>query len=306
MCPLNSIFGPKLANTTLFRSIKSVKLALILIAYLAVTGILASLVPRGAIFYGSLFFLLPALLFFVNLSACSIDRFARELRKGKARSHGPDILHLGLILLLAGAVFGQSAKHSHPSWQGFARLAVGDAVVLPNGKLLALAALDSERYADGRPKDWISTVEVRQPGKLLVPSYKIRVNHPLRMGTLSIYQASYGMERVLVLVDPSGAKRSLAEGESIDAVDGKLTLMSVDLESGVAIVREQNSSETRTIGIKAGSKIGAFTVVGAKEVALSGLQAAYDPAYPIVIVALVLIVLGAFITFARKLGAVTE
>ena len=50
MFPLNSIFGPKLANATLFRSIKSVKLALILIAYLAVTGILASLVPQGCDF----------------------------------------------------------------------------------------------------------------------------------------------------------------------------------------------------------------------------------------------------------------
>jgi cytochrome c biogenesis protein len=288
--------------STLLKALKSVRLALILIAYLAVTGILASLVPQGSNFYGSLLFLVPAFLFFANLIACSTDRFVRELKKGRARRHGPDILHLGLILLVIGAAFGQSAKQSHPSWQGFARLGVGDAVELPNGRILALVALDKERYPDGRPKDWISTVEVRQVGRILSPSYKIRVNHPLRMGTLSIYQASYGTERVLELIGPSGAKRSLAAGEYIDAADGRLMLMSVDAESGIAIARKEDSSGARTISLTAGSKIGAFTLGGAKVVELSGLQAAYDPAYPIVIAALVIIVLGIFITFARKLG----
>jgi hypothetical protein len=287
--------------STLFKSLKSVTLALILIAYLAITGIVASLVPQGSNFYGSFFFLVPAFLFFANLSACSIDRLARELKKDKAR-HGPDILHLGLILLVVGAVFGQAAKHSHPSWQGFARLAVGDAVELPDGKILALVALANERYADGRPKDWISTVEVRQGDRILIPSYKIRVNHPLRMGTLSFYQASFGAERVLELIGPGGTRRSLAAGEHIDTVDGKLMLMSVDVEGGIATAREENASGARTISLVAGSTIGAFTVEGAKEVELSGLEASYDSAYPIVIIALVIIVLGIFITFARKLG----
>jgi cytochrome c biogenesis protein len=288
--------------STLFKSLKSVTLALIFIAYLAITGIVASLVPQGSNFYGSFFFLVPAFLFFANLSACSIDRLARELKKGKAGRHGPDILHLGLILLVVGAVFGQAAKHSHPSWQGFVRLAVGDAVELPDGKMLALVALANERYADGRPKDWISTVEVRRVGRILIPSYKIRVNHPLRMGTLSIYQASYGEERVLELIGPAGTRRSLAAGEHIDTVDGRLMLMSVDVEGGIATAREENSSGARTISLVPGSKVGAFTVEGAKEVELSGLEASYDPAYPIVIIALVIIVLGIFITFARKLG----
>ena len=313
----------------LFKALKSVKLALILIAYLVITGILASLLPQGressfyystlsvlaadlvvksgfAHFYGSILFLLPAFLFFANLSACSADRFLRELKKGAARRHGPDILHLGLILLLVGAVLGQAAKQSHPSWEGFARLAVGEAVQLPNGKLLTVLELASERYPDGRPKDWISTVELRQAGKVLLQNYKIRVNHPLRMGAFSIYQSSFGTERVLELLDRSGARRSLAAGEYVEDGATRLTLMSVDLVSGIAIAREETDQGERTISIAPGSKLGSLTVAEAKEVELSGLQASYDPAYPLVLLAFVVIALGAFLTFARKIGELKQ
>lgn len=278
------------------------KLALILIMYLAVSGILASLAKGFSGFYGSPFFLIPAFLFFANLAACSAERFARELKKGKARRHGPDILHLGLILLLVGAVLGQVAKQSHPAWQGFARLGRGDAVQLPDGRILSLNLLRSEKYPDGRPKEWTSTVEVSKAGAVLIPSYDIRVNHPLRMWPLSIFQVSYGSERVLELTGPMNATRSLAAGEYLDTGDGRVLLMSVDLESGVSIARQEKAGEAKTISLKTGSKIGDYTVTGATEVELSGLQATYDPFYPLVVAAFVVIAVGAFLTFARRIG----
>jgi hypothetical protein len=310
----------------LFNALKSLKLALALIAYLAITGILVALVqPQGydkafyyssfpplvadlvvrtgfSDFYGSALFLIPAFLFFANLSACSAERFARELKKGSARRHGPDILHLGLILLLVGAVLGQAAKQSHPAWAGSVRLGVGEAVELPNGRLLSLKKLTSERYPDGRPKDWVSTVELSQGGKALVPAYEIRVNHPLRMGALSVFQASYGAERVLELVGPAGDKRSLAAGEYLVQGEARFLLMSVDLDGGSAVVREEGPGGSRMMSLGVGSRLGDFIVAGARQAELSGLQAAYDPFYPLVIAALVLIALGAFITFARRLG----
>jgi hypothetical protein len=79
-------------------------------------------------------------------------------------------------------------------------------------------------------------------------------------------------------------------------------LMSVDLDSGIALAREESAAGSKMISLRPGSKIGAFSVAGAQEVTLSGLQAAYDPFFPVVLLALAVIVLGAFITFARKLG----
>jgi cytochrome c biogenesis protein ResB len=307
------------------KALKSMRLALVLIAYIAVTGILASLLPQGREssfyysimpaplarlvlfsgfddFYGSLPFLIPALLFFANLAACSADRFSRELKKGKARRHGPDIIHLGLILLLLGAVFGQVARQTHPSWQGFARLGNGDAARLPDGRLLVIKSLQNLKYPDGRDKDWISTVEVSEAGKTLISSYEIRVNHPLRMGSLSIFQAAFGSERVLELTGPAGSARNLAVGEYIDAADGRLTLTSIDPEGGTAIASEEGAGGSKTISLVAGSEIGSFTVEGVGEAELSGLRVTYNPFYPVILAAFAIVGVGVFITFARKLG----
>jgi hypothetical protein len=322
-----------------FKALRSLKPAIALIAYLAVTGILASLLPQGreaayydsilppflsrlalrsgfSNFYGSLLFLIPALLFFANLSACAIDRFIRELRKDRAkRRHGPDMLHLGLMLLILSAVFSQAAKLSRPDSRGFVRLGEGESVELPDGGLLSILSLRADRYADGRPKDWVSTVEVRKGGKLLVPSYDIRVNHPLRLGSLAIYQSSYGAERVLILRSPAGEKRSLAAGESIVADSSKFLLMSVDTETGTALAREERAAadgksatgeaarpEAREIGLAKGSRIGPFSVEGTEELALTGLMASYDPAFPAILASLAISALGICVTFARKLG----
>jgi cytochrome c biogenesis protein ResB len=307
------------------KALSSLRLAIALIAYLTIVSILASLLPQGrdagfyrallpgflaeaavstgfSNFFGSLLFIVPALLLFANLSTCTVERFARELRKKGARSHGPDILHLGLILLIVGAVLGQVARQSHPSWQGFARLAAGDAVQLPDGRLLTLKDLKSERYPDGRPKDWVSTVVVSGAGRAPASTTEIRVNHPLRLGALSIYQASFGSERSLVLEDAGGARRSMVAGESLETGEGRLMLMSVDLDSGVAVARKDAPAGTSSISLRAGSRIGAFTVLGAREEAITGLQAAYDPFFPLILVAFIVTALGAFVTFGRRLG----
>jgi len=86
-----------------FRFLKSIRLAVALIAWLAVSGAAATLVPQGedgqfyrdrypaplasamaAIgftdFFRSWLFLAPAAVFFANLSTCAAARFLRQLR----------------------------------------------------------------------------------------------------------------------------------------------------------------------------------------------------------------------------------
>lgn len=320
------------------KALRSLKLALVLLAYFAVTGTLASILPQGrealyyretlptlvasiAIgtgftdFYRSLLFLVPAFLIFANLSACAAYRLTRELAKpSRQRRHGPDLLHLGLILLIASAVLSQAAKAGHPEDRGSVRLAKGEAVQLPGGRILEMADLWVERYPDGRPKAWVSQVRVWKGNSLETAAFDIRVNHPLRLGGLSIFQSSFGTERALQLIGPSGERRSLVAGERIDSADGSLMLMSVDLATGTALARidpkplptgsvsETDSAEAQTINLGKGSKIGSFRVDGAREISLSGLTASYDPAYPAVLASLGLLTLGTIVTFAQKLG----
>jgi len=170
-----------------FKALRSVKLAALLIAYLAVSASLASLLPRVLPgFFGSALFLVPVLLLYVNLLACTVYRFSRERRKKAGRRHGPDLLHLGLLVLGIGALAAQYGRV-----EGSVELAVGESVVLPDGRLLRLRAFEFQRYADGRPQDWISRVDLVNQGKIEKENYPIRVNHPLRLSRVKIYQAGY-------------------------------------------------------------------------------------------------------------------
>jgi len=196
------------------------RLAIVLIAYLAAAGVLATLVPQGMpleeyrsaypeflanlilrtgfdhFFTNRVFFWAPAFLFFANLSACTVDRFLREIKKKKnQRRHGPDILHEGLMLLFIGAVFSFSGHG-----EGSVALAPGGGARLPDGSTLELLDFRFERYPDGRPKEWISVVRLTDPeGIVRKDKYEIKVNSPLRYKGLSLYQASY------VPADPKAA-----------------------------------------------------------------------------------------------------
>jgi len=209
----------------ILRFLKSVKLAIALITVLALGSALATILPQGlpeegyAELYGgalgalvfrsgmssyfrSLPFIVPAFLFFANLSTCAADRFVRELRKESRRRHGPDLLHLGLMLLVVGALLSFAGRR-----EGSVSLAEGESARLPDGRILRLERFEYLAYGDGRPKEWTSVVSILREEELEVEAYPLRVNHPLRLGSATLYQASReagAVERsgILAVADP--------------------------------------------------------------------------------------------------------
>jgi hypothetical protein len=137
-------------------------------------------------FFGSVIFIIPVLVFFANLSACTVKRFIRELKKRGTHHHGPDILHIGLILLVLGGLWSYSGHQ-----EGSVTLAPGDSVNLPDGSVMSLVDFTFERYPDGRPSDWTSIIDVKKDGKTVVDKAEVRVNKPLRYAGLTFYQASF-------------------------------------------------------------------------------------------------------------------
>jgi len=304
----------------LFQALKSVRLGVGLIAYLAVTGMLATLVPQGreagfyftsyprlvaetvvrsgfSRFFTSLQFLLPSALFFVNLAVCSVDRFLREIRRPEKRRHGPDVLHLGLLLLVVGAVLSFSGRQT-----GSVMLAEGDRVAMSSGRFLVLEDFACFVYPDGRPRDWVSTVRVERGGREEIRSFPIRVNHPLRLGRMSIYQVSHAVEIMLAVADPSGEECLLGQGG--EAVHGGVTLFFMAREQGTdrAVVRLTRGAEAEVLRLGPGERAGGFLIAGLREVDITGLEAVVDPGYPLVVAAFALITVGVFFTFALKIG----
>jgi hypothetical protein len=313
--------------------LSSIRLAVFLIAYLAGMGVLATLVPQGrepefyagayprlvaglilgsglSSFFRSWLFILPAFLFFANLSACTMSRLLREVRKAGPRRHGPDILHLGLMILIIGAVLSFAGRK-----EGFVRLAVGDAVALPDGRLLRLDRFEYLRYGDGRPKEWTSEVSVLKAGEAEIEAFPIRVNNPLKLGRLSVYQVSHDVESALgvrlagaaagaAAAPPGGAaiERSLAQGEEFEAGGASIFFMAPDEGRGKALVRLKDAKGGATVlKLGPGDEAGPFLVSSFGDRDLAGLEAVVDPGYPLVLAALILVGAGTFLAFIQKL-----
>jgi cytochrome c biogenesis protein len=137
---------------------------------------------------------------------------------------GADIVHLGLLVILAGGIVSGLGKSSAD-----VSLTVGESAPIPGGKAsIRLDAFTTEYYPGGRVKDWTSAVTVFENG---VPAAqrRIEVNHPLSWKGTVLYQSSYGWDwekseiglRVRRTGDPAFLKRIVLEpGASAEAGDG--------------------------------------------------------------------------------------
>lgn len=304
------------------RALKSIRLALVLIVLLVAGGAAASLIPQGRPpeyygghfpklvaqlvlaagfdrYFSSALFLLPALGLFVNLSACTLARFLGQLRRSQGRRFGPDVLHLGLLVLLVGAVLTFSGRQ-----EGSVSLRPGDQVELPGGYLLRLLDFTYLKYEDGRPRDWISRVRVEKDGRAVEESFDIRVNQALSVGSIKIYQSSHGQEEQLALKDSRGTELLLARGERVALEGAAAVFMAVEGELAVVNWRDASGSSVRRI--RAGDRLGGYESGGMRLVSFTGLQAVSDPGYPVVAAGFVLLLAGLSMTFARKLAEKKE
>jgi cytochrome c biogenesis protein len=307
-----------------WKNLKSIRLGIVLIGLIAVGSLVATLIPQGESrdeymklyprlvaeivirtgltrYFSSILFLVPGILFFLNLGACTVDRLYRELKKKARHRHGPDILHVGLLVLILGGLVSFSGRK-----EGTVMLAQGESVDLPGGEILTLVSFSEARYEDGRPKDWTSVVNLEKSGKQLYSNREIRVNKPLRVGAVTLFQASYASELTLELRDGEGRVYSIPRGHKFD--NGKVSVFFMTVEHGtkdesmsLALVRvaEAGKEETLKIG-KQGVTYGPY-VISANEAFSTGIKAVRDPGYPYVLAALILIGLGTALTFLQKL-----
>jgi cytochrome c biogenesis protein ResB len=307
-----------------WKKLKSVKFGITLICIVTFGSLLATLIPQGraseeyfalypkivaelvvqtglARYFSSIVFLLPTLLLFVNLAACTIDRLIRELRKKAKRRHGPDLLHIGLFILIIGSLISFSARE-----QGTVRLIPGESVELPGGEILRLLSFTDERYENGRPKEWTSLVTVEKDGKVIKENEAIRVNKPLRIGDITLYQSSYSSALGVVVTSPDGKPTSLSRGQSFETEGIRIFFMTTEMSTEtakepVAVLRILGGGIDGAVRVgAAGIPVGDYSV-STTQILSTGIQAVRDPGYPFVLAALLLVGFGITLTFFQKL-----
>jgi cytochrome c biogenesis protein len=137
-------------------------------------------------FFSSLLFLILIGFFWINLFSCTLRRFLAQLRRRGPKRFGPDILHLGLLLLIMASLFSFASSR-----EGSLFLRPGDGIRLPSGHYMILKEFIYQQYPDGRPKSWISRVVVTDSPDGEGEMHEIAVNHPLRIDGLVVYQTGY-------------------------------------------------------------------------------------------------------------------
>ncbi len=114
-------------------------------------------------------------------------------RKGRVAPWGTFLVHVSILLIALGALYGSLAGFRYSL-----TLAPGETAVIGNqihpgvGRPfeLRLNAFTTELYPDGQVSDWVSSLSVIRDGAELA-AQDIKVNHPLAFQGVSVYQASY-------------------------------------------------------------------------------------------------------------------
>jgi cytochrome c biogenesis protein len=116
----------------------------------------------------------------------TVDFLARKRTLGV---FGSDIVHLGLLVILAGGIIS-----GFTSTRRMLTITEGETLEVPEAGIeLRLDEFQTEYYPNGQVKDWKSYLTVIQGGEE-VKNQMIEVNHPLSYRGFVYYQSSYGYD----------------------------------------------------------------------------------------------------------------
>lgn len=158
-------------------------------------------------------------------TATENDRKLILARKGIPGLFGPEIVHLGLMIIIIGGLV--SALLSYRTSIAFIE---GETAKIPGKNFsLRLDKFTTEYYPNGSVKDWKSSVSVIEDNQVRA-SALIEVNHPFKYGGLNFYQMSYGQDwekaavELEVKTKETPARRITLKAGEMTKIDPGLTI----------------------------------------------------------------------------------
>jgi cytochrome c biogenesis protein len=163
---------------------------------------------------------------------------------------GSDVVHLGLLIILAGGIASGLAGFKENLIFG-----EGEVLDIPKANFrLRLDKFETEYYLNGSVRDWKSFMTVIEKEKPIL-SKVIKVNHPLSYKGFVFYQSSYAWDwmnaRLEVLVkkknDPSFLKTIEAKvGESVRLEGEKIRIVFLQFIPDF-VINEKNEAASRSL-----------------------------------------------------------
>jgi len=135
--------------------------------------------------YRSFIFVFLSFLFVFNLSYCSVYRIFKNI-KIKRLYFGPDIIHIGLLVIIVGGVVSSITR-----LEDYIVAIEGDSIKISEDITIIVGDIEKETYPDGSPKSYQTNVSVSANGEITKKS--IKVNSPLKISGITVYQNNYGL-----------------------------------------------------------------------------------------------------------------
>jgi len=171
-------------------------------------------------------------------------------RKRTLGRFGSDVVHLGLLVILAGGIFSGLG--------GFKKnltISEGQVLSVPGADFkIKLDKFETEFYPNGSVRDWKSTLTVVEEGTSS-QTKTIEVNHPLSYKGYVFYQSSYGWDWKNPILEIWVKKRSDASFlEKIETKIGeKILIQDENIHVSVMnfipdfVINEKNEMTTRSL-----------------------------------------------------------
>jgi len=171
-------------------------------------------------------------------------------RKRRLGWFGSDVVHLGLLVILAGGLAsGLGGRRADLA------LIEGQTADVPHAAFrVRLDKFETEFYPGGGVKDWKSTVTVLENGAPVLTRI-VEVNHPLSYRGFSFYQTSYGWDwqspRLELLMKKSGDPAfsravPLKVGENVQVDDADVSRVAVRQFVPDFVIGEGNKVQSRS------------------------------------------------------------
>lgn len=239
-------------------------------------------------------------------------------RKGIAGRIGPILVHISMLLILAGSIFGAMtgffAQEMVPSGEGFRVQHIFDAgpwaaAQVPKDWSAKVNRFWIDYTANGTIDQFYSDLSILDAQGNEVKRKTIHVNEPLRYHGVTMYQADWAIAAVKVRLNNSPVLQ--LPMAKLDATGGRIwgtwiptkpdlsegvSLLAKDLQ-GTVLIYDNAGNLMSTVREGMGLEVNGVTLSIVELVGSTGLQIKADPGIPLVYLGFGLLMLGVMMSY---------